>query len=167
MPVSPLSIRLAPTPDWRTRNGAKRRQSLPASPPCSSLRVPTVSVVIGEGGSGGALALAVADRMLMLEHSTFTVASPEAAAAILWRDSAKAPDAAANMRITAQELYGLGLIDEIIPEPVGGLTAISAVRRRGWPERSVTLPGGLERPVRRELAGQRYNKYRDIRFFAE
>ena len=91
-----------------------------------ALRVPTVSVVIGEGGSGGALAIAVADRLLMLEHSTFTVASPEAAAAILWRDSAKAPDAAVSMRITAQELKEMRLVDQIVPEPVGGAHRNSA-----------------------------------------
>src|SRR5947209_845658 len=73
-----------------------------------SLRVPTVCMVIGEGGSGGALAIAAADRLLILEHSTFSVASPEAAAAILWRDSAQAPEAAQIMRITAQELSQMG-----------------------------------------------------------
>ncbi len=87
---------------------------------CLSLGVPLVSVVIGEGGSGGAVAIATANRILMLEHSIYTVASPEAAASILWRDSAKAIDAATSMKITAQDLLALGVIDDVIPEPVGG-----------------------------------------------
>ena len=87
---------------------------------CLSLKVPIVTVVIGEGGSGGAVAIATANRILMLEHAIYTVASPEAAASILWRDSARAIDAATSMRITAQDLLALGVIDDIIPEPVGG-----------------------------------------------
>ena len=79
-----------------------------------------VAVVIGEGGSGGAVAIATANKVLMLEHSVYTVASPEAAASILWRDSGKANDAANNMKITAQDLAAFGVIDVIIPEPVGG-----------------------------------------------
>lgn len=132
-----------------------------------ALRVPTVSVVIGEGGSGGALAIAVADRLLMLEHSTFTVASPEAAAAILWRDSAKAPDAAASMRITAQDLYGMDLIDEIVPEPVGGAHRnVAAVTAEVGRAIRCSLDA-LDRLSLDDLMDQRYSKYRDIRFYAE
>jgi acetyl-CoA carboxylase carboxyl transferase subunit alpha len=87
---------------------------------CLSLGVPIVAVVIGEGGSGGAVAMATANRVYMLEHAIYTVASPEAAASILWRDSTRAIDAATNMKITAQDLLKLGIIDGIIPEPVGG-----------------------------------------------
>jgi acetyl-CoA carboxylase carboxyl transferase subunit alpha len=87
---------------------------------CLEIGVPIVAVVIGEGGSGGAIAIATANRILMLEHSIYTVASPEAAASILWRDSTKAIDAATNMKITAQDLDTLGVIDVIIREPVGG-----------------------------------------------
>ncbi len=87
---------------------------------CLEIGVPIVALVIGEGGSGGAVAIATANRILMLEHSIYTVASPEAAASILWRDSAKAIDAATNMKITAQDLDTLGVIDVIIREPVGG-----------------------------------------------
>ncbi|MGE3918605.1 MAG: acetyl-CoA carboxylase carboxyltransferase subunit alpha [Hyphomicrobiaceae bacterium] len=99
---------------------------------CLSLGVPIITVVIGEGGSGGAVAIATANRILMLEHAIYTVASPEAAATILWRDKAKAIDAATSMRITAQDLIDLGVIDEIIAEPIGGahrdkLEAISRV----------------------------------------
>ena len=84
------------------------------------LRVPIIAAVIGEGGSGGALAISVADRILMLEYSIYAVASPEAAASILWRDKSFAPQAAEAMRISARELKALGLIDELIPEPPGG-----------------------------------------------
>ncbi len=87
---------------------------------CLSVGVPIVSVIIGEGGSGGAVAIATANRVYMLEHSIYTVASPEAAASILWRDSSRAVDAATNMKITAQDLLRLGVIDGIISEPIGG-----------------------------------------------
>jgi len=87
---------------------------------CLSLGAPLVAVVIGEGGSGGAVAIATANRVLMLEHAIYTVASPEAAASILWQDPARAIDAATGMKITAQDLKSLGVIDGIIPEPVGG-----------------------------------------------
>jgi acetyl-CoA carboxylase carboxyl transferase subunit alpha len=87
---------------------------------CLSLTVPMVAVVIGEGGSGGAVAIATANRVLMLEHAIYTVASPEAAASILWHDAARAIDAATSMKITAQDLKTLGVIDVIISEPVGG-----------------------------------------------
>ena len=86
----------------------------------SRLAVPIISVVIGEGGSGGALALGVSDRILMLEHSVYSVISPEGCAAILYDDPAKVPDAAASLKMTAQDLVGLGIVDEVIPEPLGG-----------------------------------------------
>ncbi len=86
----------------------------------ADLRIPIVATVIGEGGSGGALAIGVADRLLMLEHAIYSVASPEASAAILWRDSSKAPDAARAMKITAADLHQLGIADEIVSEVAGG-----------------------------------------------
>jgi acetyl-CoA carboxylase carboxyl transferase subunit alpha len=85
-----------------------------------SLTVPNVAVVIGEGGSGGALAIAVANRVMMLEHAIYTVASPESAASILYHDRARAEDMATSMKITAQDLLRFGVIDEIIGEPIGG-----------------------------------------------
>jgi len=86
----------------------------------SALKIPVVSVVIGEGGSGGALALGVANRILMQEHAIFSVSSPEAAASILWKDGTKAKEAADALKLTAQDLKRLGVIDEIVPEPLGG-----------------------------------------------
>lgn len=87
---------------------------------CLNVKVPIISVVIGEGGSGGAIAIATGNRVFMLEHAIYSVISPEGAASILWRDAARAKDAAANMKITAQDLKDLGVIDEIISEPMGG-----------------------------------------------
>jgi acetyl-CoA carboxylase carboxyl transferase alpha subunit len=86
----------------------------------ANLKVPTVTVVIGEGGSGGALALAVADRVLMLENSIYSVISPEGCAGLVWRDGAEAPRAAAALRVAAPDLFELGLIDLVVPEPPGG-----------------------------------------------
>ncbi len=98
---------------------------------CLGLSVPNIAVILGEGGSGGAIALATANRVLMLEHAIYSVISPEGAASILWRDSTKAQDAATNMKITAVDLDRFGIIDKIVPEPVGGAhrepkTAIAA-----------------------------------------
>ncbi len=87
---------------------------------CLSLGVPLVSVIIGEGGSGGAIAIATGNNVMMLEHAIYSVISPEGAASILWRDPARAKDAATALKITAQDLKKLGVIDEIIPEPLGG-----------------------------------------------
>jgi len=84
------------------------------------LGVPNIAVILGEGGSGGAIAIATANRVLMLEYAIYSVISPEGAASILWHDTAKAQDAATNMKITAEDLMRFGVIDEIVPEPVGG-----------------------------------------------
>ncbi|MBD8555589.1 acetyl-CoA carboxylase carboxyltransferase subunit alpha [Rhizobium sp. CFBP 8762] len=87
---------------------------------CLNVRVPIISVVLGEGGSGGAIAIATGNRVYMLEHAIYSVISPEGAASILWRDSTRAREAATNMKITAEDLKALGIIDGIIAEPVGG-----------------------------------------------
>ncbi|HLQ10345.1 MAG TPA: acetyl-CoA carboxylase carboxyltransferase subunit alpha [Ktedonobacteraceae bacterium] len=131
------------------------------------LRVPIIAVVIGEGGSGGALAISVADRILMLEHSIYTVAMPEASASILWRDNKYAPQAAEAMRISAKELKSLNLVDELIPEPLGGahhnyrLTADNL---------KAALLKHLEQlkplPID-ELLELRYQKFRNIGVFGE
>jgi acetyl-CoA carboxylase carboxyl transferase subunit alpha len=128
----------------------------------SRLKVPIIAVVIGEGGSGGALAIGVADRILMLENSIYTVAMPEASASILWRDKVFAPQAAEAMRISAKELKALNLIDELIPEPLGGahrnysLTAenLNAALLKNLAELQVL-------PID-ELLERRYQKFRNI-----
>jgi acetyl-CoA carboxylase carboxyl transferase subunit alpha len=85
-----------------------------------ALGVPSIAIILGEGGSGGAIAIASCNRVLMLEHAIYTVASPEASASILWRDASRAEDAATNMKITAQDMLKFGIIDAIVGEPVGG-----------------------------------------------
>jgi acetyl-CoA carboxylase carboxyl transferase subunit alpha len=87
---------------------------------CLNLKVPLISVIIGEGGSGGAIAIATGNRVVMLEHAVYSVISPEGAASILWHDATRAKDAATSMKITAEDLKGFGIIDAIIPEPMGG-----------------------------------------------
>jgi acetyl-CoA carboxylase carboxyl transferase subunit alpha len=87
---------------------------------CLEIKVPIVAAIVGEGGSGGAVAIATANRVLMFEHAVYSVISPEGCASILWRTADKAADAAEAMRITATDLQALGVIDRIVPEPVGG-----------------------------------------------
>jgi len=129
------------------------------------LRVPIVAVVTGEGGSGGALALGVGDRVLMLEHAIYSVISPESCAAILWRDSSKAKEAAEPLRLTAQDAKELGVIDGIVPEPVGGA-------HRNYAEmaailREVVLKNFAELAdfSVEELLQLRYNKFRKMGHF--
>ena len=131
------------------------------------LRVPILATVIGEGGSGGALGIGVADRLLMFQHSVYTVASPEACASILWRDAGKAPVAAEALKITAPDLLKLGIIDEIIPEPSGG---------NHWAPRQAaeTLKAALLQQLsplqalsEEQLVDQRYAKFRRMGRFLE
>jgi acetyl-CoA carboxylase carboxyl transferase subunit alpha len=133
----------------------------------AELRVPVIAVVTGEGGSGGALALGVADRVLMLEHAIYSVISPEGCAAILWNDAAKAPEAAALMRITARDLLGFGVIDGIIPEPPGGA-------HRNWDATADAVRGAvrdalasLSDKTPEGLIADRYEKFRRIGVFDE
>ncbi len=128
----------------------------------STLRVPTISVVIGEGGSGGALALGVADRVLMLEHAIYSVISPEGCAAILWDDLSKAQDAAASLKMTARDLYELDVIDEIVAEPLGGAHRdFQAVTTRLAKSLSTQL-SQLEESSLDDLVAQRAEKYRKM-----
>jgi len=133
----------------------------------AGLGTPIVCVVTGEGGSGGALAIGVANRVLMLEHAIYSVISPEGCAAILWGDAAKAPEAAALMRITAPDLLKLGVIDGIVPEPTGGA-------HRNWEETAENLRGPLRDALwelrsrtPEELVALRYEKFRKIGVFEE
>ncbi|MBU0779774.1 acetyl-CoA carboxylase carboxyltransferase subunit alpha [Loktanella salsilacus] len=129
-------VTLVDTPGAYPGKGAEERGQSEAiaraTEACLELNVPLVSVVIGEGGSGGAVAFATANRVLMLEHSIYSVISPEGCASILWKDAAKTQEAAAALRLTAQNLKELGVCDTIIAEPLGGAhrgaqTAIAAV----------------------------------------
>jgi acetyl-CoA carboxylase carboxyl transferase subunit alpha len=133
----------------------------------ANLRTPIVAVVIGEGGSGGALAIGVADRVFMLEHSVYSVASPEAAASILWRDAAKASEAAAAMRITAADLLELGIIDAIIAEPEGGAHNDPPAAVLAVAERLRTTLAELRMLDTPRLLRQRYDRYRAIGRFLE
>ncbi|MBI1725873.1 MAG: acetyl-CoA carboxylase carboxyltransferase subunit alpha [Candidatus Rokubacteria bacterium] len=133
----------------------------------AGLGTPIVCVVTGEGGSGGALAIGVANRVLMLEHAIYSVISPEGCAAILWGESAKAPEAAELMRITAPDLLRLGVIDGIVPEPTGGA-------HRNWEETAENLRGPLRDALwelrsrsPEELVAERYEKFRKIGVFEE
>jgi acetyl-CoA carboxylase carboxyl transferase subunit alpha len=133
----------------------------------TTLRTPIIVTVIGEGGSGGALAISVGDRILMQENAIYSVASPEAAASILWRDAARAPDASRALKLTAQDLHQLAIIDEIIAEPLGGahtdtLAAITAVGERIAAHLDEVCAFDLE-----SLLRQRYAKYRSIGRFEE
>ncbi len=112
---------------------------------CLALGTPFVAAIIGEGGSGGAVAIATANRVFMLEHSIYSVISPEGCASILWHKSEKASDAAAAMRITPQDLIDLDIIDAIIPEPVGGAHRA--------PEKAIDATGDVIERALRELAG--------------
>ncbi len=123
-------------------------------------RVPIVATIIGEGGSGGALALAIADRVLMLEHSVYSVASPEGAAAILWSDASKADEAAARLKLTAQDLHRFGIVDTIIKEPLGGAHRDPAGVVARVLETIVAAIGELDGFDEQALRDARYAKYR-------
>jgi len=124
---------------------------------CLDAPVPVISTIIGEGGSGGAIALAAADRVLMLEHSIYSVISPEGCASILWRDAAQASTAADALKLTAQDLSRLALIDAVVPEPLGGAhrapeAMVKAVGDKVWEslEPLLALDGGTLKARRRE-----------------
>ncbi|HEX6159570.1 MAG TPA: acetyl-CoA carboxylase carboxyltransferase subunit alpha, partial [Thermoanaerobaculia bacterium] len=126
----------------------------------AALEVPVIITVIGEGGSGGALALGVGDRILMQEHAVYSVISPEGCAAILWKNSGSAPDAAAAMKITAQDLKKLSIIDEIVPEPPGGAHSdpnAAAELLAPYMERAVRELQKIKGP---QLPEERYKKFR-------
>ena len=133
----------------------------------AELKVPIISVVTGEGGSGGALAIGICDRLLMLEHSTYSVISPEGCASILWKNTEKAPNAAAAMKLTSVELNKVGLVDEVIREPLGGAhrkpgeaadNLKMALNRHLEEVREWTVPQMLERRYQRLRSFGRFEK---------
>lgn len=131
----------------------------------SSLRVPVVSAIIGEGGSGGALALGLADRVLMLEHAVYSVASPEAAASILWKDGGRGAEAAEAMRITAGDLLEFGIVDAIVPEPEGGAHTDHAAAAATLRKALVSHLSELESVSIDELLDRRARRYREVGVF--
>ncbi len=133
----------------------------------AALETPIVAVVTGEGGSGGALAIGMGNRVLMLEYAIYSVISPEGCAAILWGDATKAPEAAESMKITAPDLLRLGVIDAIVPEPLGGA-------HRDWDAAAGFLRaalrdhlGDLAAKSREALVAERYDKFRRIGAYEE
>ena len=129
---------------------------------CLNLSVPNVAVILGEGGSGGAIAIATANRVLMLEHAIYSVISPEGAATILWRDTSKAQEAATNMKITAEDLTRFGVIDAIVPEPVGGAHRDPAAAIAATGEAIATALGELAGLDRETVRRQRRDKFMAI-----
>jgi len=126
---------------------------------CLALGVPNVAVILGEGGSGGAVAIATANRVLMLEHAIYSVISPEGAASILWHDTTKAQEAATSMKITAEDLRRFGVIDEIIPEPAGGAHRDPAAAIAATGEAisvALTALSGLDREAVRHLRREKF-----------
>lgn len=133
----------------------------------SSLRTPIIVVVIGEGGSGGALGIGVGDQVLMLSNAMYTVITPEGCAAILWKDRAEAPRASEILKITAPHLKKLGVIDEIIEEPLGGAHREPALMIERVRERLSEHIQRLSKVPIKKLLDQRYQKYRGIGFLTE
>jgi acetyl-CoA carboxylase carboxyl transferase subunit alpha len=131
------------------------------------LRVPIVVMIIGEGGSGGALAVGVGDVVMMLEHSFYSVISPEGCAAILWKDQSAIRQAAENMRIRAHDLLELGIIDKIIPEPPGGAHIDPAQTFRNVDKHISQALRKLESKPVDEMLEERYQKFRKMGVFAE
>ncbi|MBD2103775.1 acetyl-CoA carboxylase carboxyltransferase subunit alpha [Leptolyngbya sp. FACHB-261] len=129
--------------------------------------VPILCTVIGEGGSGGALGLGVGDRLLMLEHSVYFVATPEACAAILWRDAQKAPEAAVALKITAPDLKQLGIIDQILPEPLGGAHRRPLEAAANLKQALLSNLDDLESLSGRQRRELRYQKFRQMGVFQE
>jgi acetyl-CoA carboxylase carboxyl transferase subunit alpha len=126
---------------------------------CLTLGVPNVALILGEGGSGGAIAIATANRVLMLEHAIYSVISPEGAASILWHDATKAQEAATNMKITAQDLVRFGIIDGIVSEPVGGAHRDPAAAIAAAGEALAAALGGLQGLDAAAVRQQRCDKF--------
>jgi len=166
LPIVTLIDTPAASPDLAAEQRGQSQAIAESLLVMAGLRVPIVAIVIGEGGSGGALALGVANRVLMLEFSVYSVAPPEAAASILWRDTLYAPQAAEAMKVKARDLAQLGLVDELIPEPPGGAHRNHAAA--AWALKAAILKHlDALAPLNAEaLVQQRYEKFRLIGAFA-
>ncbi len=156
-------ITLIDTPGAYPGKGAEERGQAEAiarsTEKCLQVGVPVISVIIGEGGSGGAVALASADRLAMLEHSVYSVISPEGCASILWKDAEKMREAAEALRLTAQNLKALGVADTIIPEPVGGAQRDKAETMENVRKEITKMLKSLGRKSRKKLIAERRKKF--------
>jgi acetyl-CoA carboxylase carboxyl transferase subunit alpha len=132
-----------------------------------TLRVPVVAVIIGEGGSGGALGIGVADRVLMMENAYYSVISPEGCAAILWKDRKFAPDAAEALRLTATDLFKFGIVDSVIPEPLGGAHTAPGEAAEALKMAIVGQLESLATLTPETLRAERYGKFRKFGEFTE
>ena len=159
-------VTLVDTPGAYPGKGAEERGQSEAiarsTQACLTIGVPLVSVIIGEGGSGGAVAFATANRLAMLEYSIYSVISPEGCASILWKDSEKRREAAEALRLTAPDLLELGVIDRIIREPVGGAHRNSAATMASVGEAIAAMLGELDGMDRAALIGDRRRKYLEL-----
>ena len=133
----------------------------------AKLNVPNISIITGEGCSGGALGLAVANRVMMLEHAYYTVISPEGCASILWRDAARFADAAEALKITSKDLLEFDIIDEEIPEPLGGAHTNYAEVTNNMKSSIVNALDELSKKSSEELRSERYDKFRKMGRFVE
>jgi acetyl-CoA carboxylase carboxyl transferase subunit alpha len=159
-------ITLVDTPGAYPGKGAEERGQSEAiarsTEKCLQIGVPLISIIIGEGGSGGAVAFATADRLMMLEHSIYSVISPEGCASILWKDSDKMREAAEALRLTAQDLNKLGICDQVIKEPLGGAQRDKAATIAGVGDAIAQMLGQLSAIDRKALIVGRRRKYLDM-----
>jgi len=159
-------ITLVDTPGAYPGKGAEERGQSEAiaraTEKCLSIGVPLVSVIIGEGGSGGAVAFATADQLAMLEHSIYSVISPEGCASILWKDAEKMREAAEALRLTAQDLKQLGVADMIIPEPVGGAQRDQKSTIESVGKAIESMLKGLEKTTAKKLVENRRKRFLDV-----
>ena len=128
----------------------------------SDLRVPIIAIVIGEGSSGGALAIGVGDRVLMLENAVYSILSPEGYASILWKDSTRAEEAAKNMKLTAKDLLELGVIDEVLKETNGNAKTDIEKMSETIKKKIVAITKELQKLNKDELIENRYQKFRNM-----
>ncbi|MDG3042622.1 acetyl-CoA carboxylase carboxyltransferase subunit alpha [Roseicyclus marinus] len=159
-------VTLVDTPGAYPGKGAEERGQSEAiarsTEACLTIGVPLVSVIIGEGGSGGAVAFATADRLAMLEHSVYSVISPEGCASILWKDAEKMREAAEALRLTAQDLLKLGVCDRVIPEPMGGAQRDPTATVAAVGDAIAAMLGEIGTPGRAALIKARRRKYLDM-----